>query len=111
MPKSSKTSEVDSTISVKGLNPYWNEQCEEINSKFAHKDRLARFGFELIEWIVQQSGGKVVVLKQTNLSSEQELTNDLLSILHVFSYRMPGLGNYKNQVRQALSEPEAKADI
>ncbi len=54
----------------------------------AHKDRLARFGFELIEWVIQQSAGEVVVLKQTNLSPEQELTNDLLSILHVFSCRM-----------------------
>jgi putative transposase len=32
-PKSSKTSEVASAISVKGLNPYWDKQCEEINSK------------------------------------------------------------------------------
>ncbi len=31
--KSSKTLEAGSTISVKGLNPYWDEQCEEINSK------------------------------------------------------------------------------
>jgi predicted site-specific integrase-resolvase len=91
----------------------------------AHKDRLARFagksfcatktfaceGFELIEWIVQQSGGKVVVLKQTNLSPEQELTNDLLSILHVFSCRMHGLRNYKKQVQQALSEPEENANM
>jgi len=84
---------------------------DKLEIMVAHKDRLARFGFELIEWIVQQSGGKVVVLKQTNLSPEQELTNDLLSILHVFSCRMHGLRNYKNQVRQALSEPEAKADV
>jgi len=34
----------------------------------AHKDRLARFGFELIEWVIQQSAGKIVVLKQTTLS-------------------------------------------
>lgn len=32
-PRSSKTSAVDSTISVKGLKPFWNEQCEEINSR------------------------------------------------------------------------------
>ena len=74
----------------------------------AHKDRLARFGFELIEWVIQQSAGKIVVLKQTTLSPEQELTNDLLSILHVFSCRMHGLRNYKNQVRQALSEPKTE---
>ena len=84
---------------------------EQLEIVVAHKDRLARFGFELIEWIIQQSSGRIVVLKQTNLSPEQELTNDLLSILHVFSCRMHGLRNYKSQVRQALSEPETKADI
>jgi len=34
----------------------------------AHKDRLARFGFGLIEWVIQQNAGEIVVLKQTNLS-------------------------------------------
>jgi predicted site-specific integrase-resolvase len=84
---------------------------EQLEIVVAHKDRLARFGFELIEWIIQQSSGRIVVLKQTNLSPEQELTNDLLSILHVFSCRMHELRNYKKQVRQDLSEPETKADI
>jgi len=84
---------------------------DKLEIMVAHKDRLARFGFELIEWVIQQSGGKIVVLKQTNLSPEQELTNDLLSILHVFSCRMQGLRNYKSQVRKALSKQETKADV
>jgi len=78
----------------------------------AHKDRLARhgrFGFELIEWIIQQSGGWIVVLKQTNFSPKPELTNDLLNILQVFSCRIHGLRNYRTQVRKVLSEPEAKS--
>jgi len=77
----------------------------------AHKDRLARFGFELIEWVIQQNGGRIVVLNQTNLSPEQELTTDLLSILQLESCRMHGLRNYKSQVRQALSESRTKADV
>jgi len=76
---------------------------EQLEIVVAHKDRLARFGFELIEWIIQQSGGKIVVLKQTNLSPEQELTNDLLNILHVFSCRMHGIRNDRSQVKQALA--------
>ena len=86
-------------------------QGDKLEIVVAHKDRLARFGFELIEWIIQQNGGKIVVLKRTNLSTEQELTTDLLSILHAFSCRMHGLRNYKSQVRQALSEPEPKENI
>lgn len=79
---------------------------EQLEIMVAHKDRLARFGFELIEWIINQSGGRIMVLNKTNLSPEQELTNDLLNILHAFSCRMHGLRNYKKQVSQAMSEPE-----
>ena len=83
-------------------------QGEQLQVVVAHKDRLARFGFELIEWIIQQNGGKIVVLKQTNLSPEQELTNDLLNILHVFSCRMHGLRNYRTEVRKVLSQAESE---
>ena len=31
----------------------------------AHRDRLARFGFELIQYMVEQNGGKIVVLDST----------------------------------------------
>ncbi|OQY56801.1 MAG: hypothetical protein B6247_02610 [Candidatus Parabeggiatoa sp. nov. 2] len=57
-------------------------RTDKLKVVVAHKDRLARFGFELIEWVIQQIAGEIVVLKQTNLSPSPELTNDLLSILH-----------------------------
>ena len=34
----------------------------------AHRDRLARFGFELIRWMAEQNGGEVVVLGNTEYS-------------------------------------------
>ncbi|MEG4322443.1 MULTISPECIES: recombinase family protein, partial [unclassified Microcoleus] len=43
----------------------------------AHKDRLARFGFELIEWLCQLDGTKIVVLNQDNLSPEREMLEDV----------------------------------
>jgi predicted site-specific integrase-resolvase len=67
-PRSSKTSEVDSTISVVGLIKTILERAmrgEQLEIMVAHKDRLARFGFELIEWIINQSGGSIVVLNKT----------------------------------------------
>ena len=85
-------------------------QGDKLEIVVSHKDRLARFGFELIEWIIQQNGGRIVVLKQINLSSKQELITDLLSILRIFSYRIPGLRHYKKQVQQALSEPETNME-
>jgi putative resolvase len=62
----------------------------------AHKDRLCRFGFDLIEQLVTKSGGRITILNnQEDKTSEQELTEDLLSIIHVFSCRQMGKRNYK----------------
>jgi predicted site-specific integrase-resolvase len=62
----------------------------------AHKDRLCRFGFDLIEQLVTKSGGRITILNhQEDRTSEQELTEDLLSIIHVFSCRQMGKRNYK----------------
>ena len=71
----------------------------------AHRDRLARFGFELIEWLVQQNaflvpeqGGQVLVLHQPDASPQSELTEDLLAVLHTFSCRMHGLRRYRTAI-------------
>ena len=66
----------------------------------AHRDRLARFGGEVIQFLVEQNGGEVVVLNETVYSPEEELATDLLAILHVFSYRMPGLRRYRDQIKE-----------
>lgn len=64
----------------------------------AHRDRLCRFGFDLVEQIVSKAGGKVTVLDNSNdKSCEQELTDDLLSIIHVFSCRQMGKRSYANR--------------
>ena len=78
----------------------------------AHRDRLARFGFELIQWLVEQNGGSVVVLNQSNASPEWELTEDLLAILHTFSCRMHGLRRYRSAIAQdtGLSKSGSEAD-
>ena len=57
----------------------------------ANRDRLCRFGYELIEQLVSKAGGKITVLQNDkDKTSEQELTEDLLSIIHVFSCRQMG---------------------
>ena len=64
----------------------------------AHKDRLCRFGFELIEQIINKSGGKITILNnQDNKTSEQELTDDLLAIIHVFSCKQMGKRSYRSR--------------
>ena len=78
----------------------------------AHRDRLARFGGEVIQFLVDQNGGEVVVLDQTVYSPEEELTVDLLAILHVFSCRMSGLRRYRDQIKEDrnLSDNGTKSD-
>ncbi|WP_293094758.1 recombinase family protein [Moorena sp. SIOASIH] len=44
----------------------------------ACRDRLTRFGFELIEYLVGLNGGKILVLSQPESCPESELTADLL---------------------------------
>ncbi len=68
-----------------------------------HKDRLCRFGFELIERIIQErSNGVIVVLNKTETSPEQELTRDLISIITVFSSRLYGLRS--NKIKKIIAE-------
>ena len=85
---------------------------DKLDVVVAHRDRLARFGFELIEWLVVQNGGAVLVLNQSDASPESELIEDLLAILHTFSCRMHGLRRYRSAIAQdpGLPEPTAEGD-
>lgn len=61
----------------------------------ASKDRLCRFGFDLVKWQFEQSNVKLVVLDTTNKSKELEFTEDILAILQVFACRWNGTRKYK----------------
>ncbi len=73
----------------------------------AHKDRLARFGFDHFQWLCDYYGCEIVVLNETNLSSEGELTQDILAILHCFSSKLYGLRKYKSQMSQDPDLPKS----
>lgn len=66
----------------------------------AHRDRLARFGFDWLNWFCQKFDCQIVVLNQTNLSPEAEMVEDILAILHCFSSRLYGLRKYKTQIKK-----------
>ncbi|NCS21081.1 MAG: IS607 family transposase [Microcystis aeruginosa G11-06] len=70
----------------------------------AYPDRLARFGFPLIEWLCEQCECKLVVLNESKLSPQEELIQDILSILHCFSARFYGLRKYQKQAEKILQE-------
>ncbi|MBC6418703.1 MAG: IS607 family transposase [Prochloron sp. SP5CPC1] len=66
----------------------------------AHKDRLARFGFDFYQWNWEQFDCTIVVLNEKNLSPEAEMVEDILAILHCFSSRLYGLKRYKTEVEE-----------
>lgn len=66
----------------------------------AHRDRLTRFGSQLFEFMLQQNGGELMVLDKIEVSPQQELTEDLLAILHVFSCRLHGLRRYECKIKE-----------
>ena len=68
----------------------------------AHKDRLARFGFELLSHLCKSHGCQLLVIDSEQLSPEVEMTQDLMTIVHCFSSRLYGLRNYKKSLKAAL---------
>jgi predicted site-specific integrase-resolvase len=77
----------------------------------AHKDRLCRFGFELIEWIVSTfSKGTIVVLDNHKSSPQEEMCSDILSIITVFGARINGLKKYKPILQNELEKREVDED-
>jgi putative resolvase len=67
----------------------------------AHQDRLVRFGFEWFAAFCQRHGTDLLIVNGDTLSPEQELVQDLLSIVHVFSARLYGLRSYQKVMRDA----------
>ena len=63
----------------------------------AYKDRLTRFGFELIEDLIKEySNGKIIIInKKDDIEPEEELAYDVLQIMNVFVAKMNGLRKYK----------------
>lgn len=63
-----------------------------------HKDRLLRFGAELVFAICEIKEVEVVIINQgIEPSFEEELAKDVLEIITVFSARLYGAGSHKNK--------------
>ncbi|WYL97784.1 MAG: IS607 family transposase [Gloeotrichia echinulata IR180] len=77
----------------------------------AHPDRLVRFGFELVKWLCTKFECELVVLNDRKLSPEQELVQDMLSIIHCFSSRLYGLRKYKSTIKEELQKEGTSQEI
>ncbi|WP_218143255.1 IS607 family transposase [Sporolactobacillus nakayamae] len=82
----------------------WNLLIDDImNNKIdkiyvTYKDRFVRFGFDWFERLADRFNTEIVVLNNPDLSPLEELTEDLISIIHVFSCRIYGLRKYKKKI-------------
>lgn len=72
-------------------------EIEEI--VITYKDRLARIGYELIEYLVEEySGGKITVInKGEEETPDEEMTKDVLSIMNIYVAKMNGMRSSKNK--------------
>lgn len=77
-------------------------ELEELLVK--HRDRLCRFAFELVAWILERNGTKLTILDDVqDESGNGELADDILSIVHVYSCRQMGRRRYSVQECPTLS--------
>ena len=84
----------------------WNKLLEECMLGLiktiivAHGDRFIRFGYDWFEKFLKSNGVEIIVVNNEKLSPHDELVNDLISIIHVFSCRIYGLRKYKKQIKE-----------
>lgn len=71
------------------------------------KDRLARFGYELIEWLCKEFNTKILVLNNSDTTPESELGNDLMAIVQVYCCRWNGERRYKTKNKNSEAETQS----
>jgi len=74
----------------------------------AYPDRLVRFGFEIVEEVCKAHDCELAVLNREDETPEQELIEDLISILVSFSEKLQGMRSHKyEKVRKCVEEIKA----
>ena len=73
-----------------------------------YKDRLLRFGFEMIHELCKLHKVEIIVIddSETDKTKEQEFAEDLISIIHHFSMKLYGSRSYKKKVKAAKENIE-----
>lgn len=106
--------DIGSGLNYKRQN--WNKLLKQVEANeidkiyVTYKDRFVRFGYDWFEDFCASHGTEIIVLKQKQTSTEEELTEDLLSILHEFSERNYSLRKYKTAINKELKEINEKKE-
>ena len=100
-----------------GINyskPGLKKLIEKINRKevdliiVLYKDRLLRFGFELVEYFAELNNVKIEVLDKIDKTQVQELVEDLVQIVTVFSCKIQG--KRKSKTKELIEEFSKKLE-
>ena len=106
--------DIGSGLNYKRQN--WSKLLKQVEANeidkiyITYKDRFVRFGYEWFEEFCASHGTEIIVLNQKQTSPETELTEDLLSILHVFSEGNNNLKKYKTEINKELKEINEKKE-
>lgn len=104
-------SEIGSGLNYK--RKQWNQLMDLVEQDkvskiyITYKDRFIRFGFDWFNSFCQKHGCEIVVLNNPSLSPEEELTQDLLTILHVLSSRNDVIRKYQKQIKKELTKDDS----
>ena len=70
-----------------------------------YKDRLTRFGYEMIEWLIKKySNGKIIINKNEEETPVEELKKDIVSIMNVYVAKVNGLRKYKTHIKDEIEK-------
>lgn len=84
----------------------WNDLLDEVMEQkiktivITHKDRFVRFGYDWFEKFCMKFNTSITVVNNEDLSPQEELVQDIVSILNVFSCRLYGLRKYKKLIEE-----------
>jgi len=75
-----------------------------------YKDRLVRFGFELIQYVAELYHCNIEIIDNTEKFEQQELVEDLVQIITVFSCKLQGkrANKAKKMVKELIQEGDNK---
>lgn len=81
-----------------------NGEIEEL--VIAYKDRLTRFGYEMIEYMIEKySGGKIIIINKTEEETPtEEMTKDIVAIMNIYVAKMNGLRKYKKEICEDIKK-------
>lgn len=101
-------SDIGSGLNYKRYN--WNKLLDQVDQNqikqiyITYEDRFVRFGFDWFDSFCKKHGCEIIVLNNIDTSPEQEVVNDLISIMRAFACRIYGLRKYKKVIEKDIRE-------